>query len=319
MHAQRSSRFTGLTASVFLGAIASIALGFSTLALAGEALDLSPQQPGRIRVDKDLAAIKAISPNFHFVKEGTLTVAIHPTIPPISTYATDAKTIVGYDADLAQVVADSLGRKLELVPVSWADWPLALESGKVDAVLSNVTVTEARKQKFDFSSYRQDKVGFYVKSDSKITSLKEPKDVAGLRIITDSGTNQEKILLAWDKENVAHGLKPVEVQYYDEVAVKNLALQAGRADAIFSVNATQAYQAALQGKTRLAGTVSGGWPRTAELAIATRKGSGLADAFTTSLNDLIASGVYTRVLDRWNLGSEAITKSATNPPGLPNL
>ncbi len=316
MKPQRSLRFTGLAV---LSAIASIAMGFSTLALAGVALDLSPQQPDRIRVQKDPAAVKAVSAQFRFVKDDTLTIGIHPTIPPISTYATDAKTVVGFDADLAQVVADSLGRKLELVPVAWADWPLALESGKVDAVLSNVTVTEERKLKFDFSSYRQDQVGFYVKSDSKIVSLKEPKDVAGLRIVTDSGTNQEKILLAWDKENVAHGLKPVAVQYYDDVAVRNLALQAGRADAVFSVNATQAYQAAQQGKTRLVGTVSGGWPRTAELAIATRKGSGLADALTTSLNDLIASGTYTRVLDRWNLGSEAIARSATNPPGLPKL
>lgn len=316
MKPQRSPRFTG---RVLLSAIASIAMGFSTLALAGVTLDLSPQQPDRIRVQPDPAAVKAVSAQFRFLKDDTLTIGIHPTIPPISTYATDAKTVVGFDADLAQVVADSLGRKLELVPVAWADWPLALESGKVDAVLSNVTVTEERKLKFDFSSYRQDQVGFYVKSDSKITSLKEPKDVAGLRIITDSGTNQEKILLAWDKDNVAHGLKPVAVQYYDDVAVRNLALQSGRADAVFSVNATQAYQAAQQGKTKRVGTVNGGWPRTAELAIATRKGSGLADALTTSLNDLIASGAYKRVLDRWNLGSEAIARSATNPPGLPKL
>ncbi len=67
------------------------------------------------------------------------------------------------------------------------------------------------------------------------------------------------------------------------------------------------------------GTVGGGWPRTAEVAITTRKGSGLADALTTSLNDLIKSGTYTHVLDKWNLGSEAISKASTNPPGLPDL
>lgn len=294
-------------------ALMPVALG----AFAASSLDLSPAQPNRIHAEKSADAIKAVPGNFRFAKEGSLTIGIHPWIPPISTYASDAKTVVGFDADLAQLVADSLGRKLELVPVAWADWPLALASGKFDAVISNVTVTEDRKAKFDFSSYRKDQLGFYVKSDSKIQAIREAKDIAGLRIITDPGTNQEKILLEWDKQNIAQGLKPIAVQYYDDDAVKALAVQSGRADAVFSVNAVQAYQAAKEGKTRLVGTVSGGWPRTAEVAITTRKGSGLAHAVTTSLNDLIRNGKYNQVLDKWNLGSEAISKSATNPPGLP--
>ncbi|MET5012021.1 transporter substrate-binding domain-containing protein, partial [Burkholderia pseudomallei] len=95
---------------------------------------------------------------------------------------------------------------------------------------------EERKAKFDFSTYLKEQVGYYVKSDSKIASIRQPIDVAGLRVITDAGTNQEKILLEWDRENVEHGLKPVTVQYYDDHAVKSVELQAGRADAIFSVN-----------------------------------------------------------------------------------
>ncbi|ONZ91565.1 transporter substrate-binding domain-containing protein, partial [Burkholderia cenocepacia] len=187
----------------------------------------------------------------------------------------------------------------------------------VDAVISNVTVTEERKQKFDFSTYRKDQVGFYVRNDSKIQAIREPKDVAGLRIVTDAGTNQEKILLAWDRENVAHGLKPVQIQYYDDQAMRIVAVQSGRADAVFSVNSVLAYQSAQQGKTRLVGAISGGWPRTADIAIATRRGSGLAEPLTVALNGLIKSGRYQQVLDRWNLASEAIDQSRTNPPGLP--
>ena len=100
-------------------------------------------------------------------------------------------------------------------------------------------------------------------------------------------------------------------------AVKDLAIQSGRADAVFSVNATQAYSAGNNGKTKLVGTVSGGWPITAEIAVTTRKGSGLAGPLTNVLNDLIASGAYTKVLDTWNLGPEAITEAKTNPQGLP--
>ena len=286
--------------------------------LAGFAgLGLCPEQPTRVHAEKSEKAIAAIPKDYKFVEPGVLTVGINPWDPPVATYATDAKTVVGTDPDLAVLLAETLGLKLNLVAVAWEDWPLGLSSGKFDAVISNVTVTEERKEKFDFSTYRQDVLGFYVKKDSKITSIKEPKDVAGLKVITGAGTNQEKILLEWDRENVAAGLKPVEVQYYDDRAASQLAIQSGRADAEFNPNATLAYGAAVNGGTKLVGVVSGGWPRTAEIAVATRKGSGLADPFKVAVNELIASGKYGEVLKKWSLTEEAIDKSATNPLGLP--
>ncbi|MCA8091875.1 ABC transporter substrate-binding protein [Burkholderia anthina] len=301
------------------GAFAVVAMGIAGVAQPATSFNLSPDQHDRPRVTPDAEAIKLIPENFRFAEKGELTVGIAVAFPPISAYATDAKTIVGADPDLAQLVADELGLKLKLVPLAWADWPLAVASGKVDAVLSNVTVTEARKQKFDFSTYRRDVLGFYVAQNSAIKQIREPRDIAGLRVIGDSGTNQEKILLAWDKENVAHGLKPIHVLYYEDPSVRTLALVSGRADAIFSVNAALVYQVSQGVKIRQVGTVSGGWPRTAEVAVTTRKGGGLAAPITYAINDLIRNGKYLQVLGRWNLDSEAITKASTNPPGLPDL
>ncbi|TCW75348.1 ABC transporter substrate-binding protein [Burkholderia sp. SRS-46] len=300
-----------------LRALSAALIGLTAFAATAATFDLSPEQRGRPRAATDPAVVAAVPAAFKFAEPDTLTIGIAPSLPPISSYATDARTVIGFDADVGQLAADSLGRKLKIVALAWADWPLALASGKVDAVISNVTVTEERKQKFDFSSYRRDLVGFYVRNDSKITAIREPKDVAGLRIVTDAGTNQEKILLEWDRQNVAQGLKPVAVQYYDDQAMRIVAVQSGRADAVLSVNSVLAYQSAQQGKTRLVGAISGGWPRTADIAIATRKGSGLAEPLTIALNGLIHNGRYRQTLDRWNLGAEAIDQSRTNPPGLP--
>ncbi|ANB72427.1 ABC transporter substrate-binding protein [Paraburkholderia phytofirmans OLGA172] len=304
--------------AVLAGTFATLTMGAAGIALAASgAFNLSPDQHGQIRTTPDAAAIKAIPAAFPFAAKDELVIGMAVAWPPLGTYATDEKTIVGFDPDLAQLVADGLGRKLKIVALAWEDWPLAVQSGKVDAVLSNVTVTEQRKEKFDFSTYRRDVLGFYVAVSSPIKTIREPKDVAGLRVITDSGTNQEKILLAWDKENVAHGLKPVQVQYYDDIAVRDVALRSGRADAILSVNSALAYEAAQRGGIRAVGAISGGWPITADVAITTKKGSGLAAPLTLLLNDLIRSGKYSQVLDRWNLGSEAIDQARTNPPGLP--
>ncbi|WP_225772192.1 ABC transporter substrate-binding protein [Inquilinus sp. Marseille-Q2685] len=302
-------------AALVLGLAAATAPGVAT----AQSFDLSPEQPGRPRAEKVEAIAAAVPKDFRFIEDGVLTVAIAPGQPPIATYATDARTVIGADPDLIQLVADLLGLKLKIVAVAWADWPLGLSSGKYDAVISNVGVTEERKQRFDFSTYRKGLHGFYVKSGSPITAIREPKDIAGLRIITSSGTIQEKILLEWDRQNRAQGLAPAELQYYDDEAAWNLAVQSGRADAMFSVNAALAYQAAREGNLKQVGTVSAGWPLTAETGITTRRGSGLADPLTAALNELIADGRYAAVLARWNLTAEAVDRSRTNPPGLPKF
>lgn len=298
------------------GGLITAFLSFGSIAQA-QAIDLSPEQKGRVRAEKVEEAVRLIPADFKFVTPGKLTVATNPSRLPLGDYASDAKTPVGSEPDIAQLVADSLGLQLELVPVAWADWPLGLVSGKFDAVISNVTVTEARKEKFDFSSYRNDLLGFYVAADSKVTSITKPEEIAGLKVIVSAATNQEQILLKWIEQNKAKGLPATEVQYYDDQAVLDLALQSGRADVYLGPNATSAYQAATVKKTKLVGTFSGGWPESAEIAVATKKGSGIDVAITAALNAQIKNGNYTKALSRWNLTSESITESRTNPPGLP--
>ncbi|MCF3138486.1 MULTISPECIES: ABC transporter substrate-binding protein [unclassified Paenarthrobacter] len=276
--------------------------------------NLTPQQD-RIKVAVDSAAA-ALVPDA-IKADGKLTVVTTGGTPPLSTFATDNKTLIGSEVDIAYAVGETLGLQVEVLPVAWADWPLGVESGKYEAVLSNVTVTEARKEKFDFATYRNDLLGFYAKSDSNIGEIKEAKDVAGKRIIVGSGTNQEAILVRWDEENKKNGLQPVAFQYYDDDSASQLALQSGRADLTFGPNASAAYKAAKDGKTKQVGTLEGGWPLKAEIAFTTKKGNGLAVAAQAALNTLIKDGDYGKILDRWGLSSEAIPASELNPAGLP--
>ncbi|MFC0278712.1 ABC transporter substrate-binding protein [Falsigemmobacter intermedius] len=299
----------------FLALTLSALLPLPALALDG--IDLSPEQPGRIRGEKIQSAIDLLPKDYKWVTPGKLTVASVPNRLPFSVYATDTRTPVGGEPDLAQIVADSLGLEPELIPVAWADWPLGLASGKYDAVIHNITVTEARKEKFDFSTYRNDLLGFYVAKNSPLTEITERQQIAGLKASVHSGTNQEEILLRWIEENKAEGLAPTEVLYFDDDVVQDLALESGRIDFYLGPNATSAFKAAKDGNIRLVGTLSGGFPLTAEIAVATKKGAGLADAVTAALNGQIANGTYGRVLGKWGLDAEAITESRTNPPGLP--
>jgi polar amino acid transport system substrate-binding protein len=268
----------------------------------------------RVHTEENQAAIDLL-PAGAF-PDGTLRVSVTQGAVPLAFYADDNSTVIGSETDIATLVADALGLELELVVNDWSNWPLATQSGEVDATISNVTVTEERKQLFDFSSYRVDQLGWLVPAHSGL-EITEAADVAGLTVGVSSGTNQEQILLAWDAANTAAGLDPVTIDYYESYNDAVLALQSGRLDVYFGPNAIAAYSAATSpDDVAVAGTVNGGWPDTANIAVATAKGNGLAEAFTAALNGAIADGSYAEVLDRWGLGAEAVDESQTNPPGL---
>ena len=270
-----------------------------------------------INTAKNPQAIAQLPASFKPVVPGKFTVAIAGlSQPPLTVFADDNKTLIGSEADIARLVADSLGLELNVVPTSWEDWPLGVTSGKYDAAISNITVTKERKEKFDFATYRKDSLGFYVKSSSPIKKLETAEDIAGLRIIVGSGTNQEAILLAWDAENRKKGLKPFTPIYTKDDAAQTLALQSGRADAYFGPNVIGAWKAALNGKTKLVGSVDGGWPKAAHIAVTLKKGSGLAEPVQTALNGVIKNGDYDKVLNRWGEGVERIPSSEVNPAGL---
>ena len=145
---------------------AAVLVTFAAPVRAQSIYDLSPTQAGRPRTQLNPVAVAAIGKDYKFVEPGVLTVATNASTPPLATYATDSATLVGADPDVAQLIADSLGLKLKLVPTPWADWPLGVTSGKYDAAISNIGVTEQRKETIDFSSYRAGLHGYFVKADS---------------------------------------------------------------------------------------------------------------------------------------------------------
>ncbi|MEG3131528.1 ABC transporter substrate-binding protein [Pantoea cypripedii] len=286
------------------------------VALNGQQVSLEANKTP-INTGKNSTAVAQIPAGHHFAVPGSFTVAVAAqNSPPLTVFSDDNKTLLGSEVDIARLVADSLGLKLNIVPTSWEDWPLGVASGKYDAAISNITVTKERKERFDFATYRKDSLGFYVKTSSPIKSLTKAADIAGLRIIVGSGTNQEAILLAWDKENQAKGLKPFTPIYTKDDAAQTLALQSGRADAYFGPNVIGAWKAALTGQTRLVGSVDGGWPKAAHIAVTVKKGSGLAEPISTALNGVMQNGDYLRVLNRWGEGVEHIDHSEVNPAGL---
>lgn len=267
------------------------------------------EQPLPVTVDQQ--AVAKIPANYKFVEPGTLTVAISAlNSPPLALLASDNRTRIGSDPDIARLLAGSLG--LKLVPTAWEDWPLGITSGRYDVALVNIAVTEQRKAKFDFATYRVDSLAFSVKSTSNVQSITRAKDLAGKKVIVGSGTNQERILLGWNEENKKAGREPALPVYLTDDASGNLYIQSGRADVFFGPQSVSAYKAALTGKTRVVGL----GPKKAYVATTTKKGNGLVYALQAALDGAIKRGEYQKVLARWGEAGEAVTSSDVNPPGI---
>ncbi|GGK66183.1 hypothetical protein GCM10011591_42890 [Nocardia camponoti] len=111
------STFFGITAAatLLLTGCGTDPEAANTVKAAGVTFDLSPEQAGRIHVPKDEAAAALVPKAIR--DRGTLLVTgPSGAAPPLRFYATDDKTVIGSEVDLATLFADKLG--LKLVPPS---------------------------------------------------------------------------------------------------------------------------------------------------------------------------------------------------------
>ncbi|MEV7115416.1 ABC transporter substrate-binding protein [Streptomyces anulatus] len=278
-------------------------------------VNIGPDQD-RLRGKKVAAAADLVPEAIR--ERGTLRLgASAEAVPPLGFYATDDRTRIGSEIDIATLVADTLGLKPEFEQVSWENLFVGLDSSKFDGVLSNVTVTEERKEKYDFATYRLDNIAFEAKKGSG-WKVKEPADVAGKTISVSSGTNQEKILVEWSEKNVEAGREPVDIKYFQKDTDYYLALQSGRIDAHLGPSPVAAYHVASAGQSEIVGQLSGaGGGLQGKIAATTKKGSGLVEAYAAAIDHIVRDGSYGKVLERWGLSGEAVEKSEINPPGLP--
>jgi len=98
-------------------------------------------------------------------KSGVIRIGTTGSQPPFSMESRDG-TLMGFEIDLAEILAQSMNVKLELVRMSFKELIPALEEGKVDAVLSGMTITMDRNMKVPF-------VGPYTLSGKSILTKME--------------------------------------------------------------------------------------------------------------------------------------------------
>ncbi len=121
-------------------------------------------------------------------KSGTIKIAVFSDKKPFG-YVDEFGKYQGYDVYFGDRIAKDLGVKVKYVPVEAAARVEVLETGKVDLVLANFTVTPARAEKVDFAlPYMKCALGV-VSSDKDI--IRKPEDLNGKTLIVSKGTTAE--------------------------------------------------------------------------------------------------------------------------------
>ena len=83
------------------------------------------------------------------LKRGELVVGTSGNMPPFNM-TTKQGELIGLDVDLSKYMAAAMGVKLRLVTMSFFELLPALEAGKVDMILSSITITPERNLKVAF-------------------------------------------------------------------------------------------------------------------------------------------------------------------------
>ncbi|MFM6966717.1 MAG: transporter substrate-binding domain-containing protein [Rhodoluna sp.] len=117
----------------------------------------------------------------------TITVATEGTYAPFSFHATANGPLTGYDVDVIKAVAAKAGLKVQFKETTWDTIFAGLEAKRFDFIANQVTVTDARKAKYQFSvPYTVDREVVVARKDSKIT---KPSDISGLTAAQSATSN----------------------------------------------------------------------------------------------------------------------------------
>jgi polar amino acid transport system substrate-binding protein len=152
------------------------------------------------------------------IKEsGTINIGVFSDKNPFG-YVDENGEYQGYDIYFADRIGQDLGVKINYVSTEAANRVEYLETGKVDVILANFTVTEKRAEQVDFAlPYMNVALGVVSPDSRVITDLSELGE--NDQVIVISGTTAETYLIENNPE--------IKLQKYDSYATAKNALENG--------------------------------------------------------------------------------------------
>jgi polar amino acid transport system substrate-binding protein len=145
------------------------------------------------------------------LSRGELRVGMSGDMPPLNMTTKEDK-LIGLDADLAAIIADAMNVNLSLQSIPFAELLPALEAGRIDMIIANMTITPERNLKAVFvGPYFVSGKGLLTKRSTLVTverveELNSPEftfvTLAGStsELVARKGASQAKLLTAANQE-----------------------------------------------------------------------------------------------------------------------
>jgi lysine-arginine-ornithine-binding protein len=151
-------------------------------------------------------------------------VAVEGVYPPFNYM--DKGQLVGFDVDVAKALCAKMQVQCQFTTQEWDGMIPGLMTGKYDAIISSMNITDERKQKVDFTDkYYTTPAKFITAKDSDIKDI-TPKALEGKTIGVQGSTTQATYLQDQYKNST--------IKTYKSVDDANMDLAAGRIDAVMS-------------------------------------------------------------------------------------
>ncbi|MGQ7672070.1 ABC transporter substrate-binding protein/permease [Streptococcus suis] len=204
-------------------------------------------------------------------------------------YQDESGKYVGIDMELIKAIAEQQGFTITIQNPGFDAALNAVQAGQADAVIAGMSITDARKEIFDFSdAYYSSNILLAVKNGSDIASY---EDLKGKTVGAKNGTASYTFLES-NKDKYGYTLKA-----FDEASGMYDSLNSGSIDALMDDEAVLLY-AIQQGRdfaTPIPGEKSG------EYGFAVKKGANpeLIEMFNNGLASLVESGKYDEILNKY--------------------
>lgn len=241
--------------------------------------------------------------------DGVITVGTDSTYAPSEFLKEDGKTVQGFDVDLFNAVAATLGLKTKYVSAPFDNIIPSVQSGKYEIGVSSFTVNPERMQVVDMVTYYSAGTAWAALKGNP--SGISPDAACGKRVAVQRGTVQVEDITARSKKCTDAKKPAITIDQYQGQDQATSAVASGKDDAMLADSPVIAYAVKQTGdKLAQIGDIYDSAP----YGYAVKQNEGdFAKALSEAVNELIKDGTYKKVLDRWGVGQGAVTRSEVNP------
>lgn len=233
-------------------------------------------------------------------EKGELVIAMEGTWAPW-TYHDESDNLVGYDAEIGQLIADHLGVEATFVEGEWDGLLAGLDSGRYDIMVNGVEITEERAEKYDFTDpYAYIRTAIIVAGDNE--EIQSYEDLSGKNTANTISSTYAELAERYD----------AEVTGVDDLNQTFELLLSGRIDA--TLNAEVTYYDYMKAHPEANLKIAALTEEASHVAIPLRKG-GESDSLQTAINEALTelheSGVLSELSMKY-FGSDISTAPQAN-------